>query len=87
MSESITAEQLRARVAEGGVLRNLCLAGGDFRGVTLRHARLEQIDARNACFNDADLEACTWVDCQLAGSHFSRSQLRQVDFRLSLIHI
>jgi len=63
MLEVLSAERLRALLADWQPLRALNLAGGDYRGVDLSNARLEQVDARGAQFNGAMLTQSYWKDC------------------------
>ena len=73
MLEVLSVERLRELLADWQPLRALNLAGGDYRGVDLSNARLEQVDARGAQFNGAILTQSYWKDCRLDGANFSDS--------------
>jgi hypothetical protein len=52
----LTREALAERLSRGGTVRRVCLRGGDYRGLALGSTRFEDIDARGARFDDAQLE-------------------------------
>lgn len=73
MLEVLSAERLRELLADWQPLRALNLEGGDYRGVDLSNARLEEVDARGAQFTGAILTQSHWKDCRLDGANFSDS--------------
>lgn len=68
----MTADALRER-ADQGVVRDVSLAGGDFRGMDLNGVRFEQVDARSADFTDCILTDSSWENCQLQEACFDHA--------------
>lgn len=78
-SPVVTADALR-ELASTGVVRNVSLSGGSFKGMDLNGVRFENVDARAADFTDSVLSDSSWASCLLQEACFDHADVSGASF-------